>query len=225
MQGSYRVFLFIWAVFISITGRAQQEERWNTYLVSHINTSNLNPGKILGGKKKGSALENNISNFYLYLNGALVKPSGDKVRTDFFPAGCLCFKFNDTLMLNSGLGSERLGVGIKIYGNKFSGSLHANSGNASLFKFNKKDEAYLNDITIVPETQSLKLLHHPSFSSNEIIVGEYRATYKQFYRKNKSRDELKKYTVRLIFKCKITGIDAIREETGMNSQSNTKATP
>jgi hypothetical protein len=85
-----------------------------------------------------------------------------------------------------------------------------------VYKLNKKDEAYLNDIIAEPETQSLKLVRQPSFSSNEVIIGEYRATYKRFYQKNNSRDETKKYTVRIIFKCKITGIDAVKDETGLS---------
>jgi hypothetical protein len=219
MQGLYRGILLICGISISFLAKSQSAERWNIYSVSRtVNTSNLDSKKMLGSKKKGKSLENNIANFYLYKNGVLVKPSNNKIKTDFFPAACLCFKFNDTLMLNSGLGPAGVGVGIKIYKDKFSGLLHANSGNELVYKLNKGDDEYLKNILAEPESQSLKLVKQPSFSSGEVVVGEYRAVYKRFYQKNDSLDVAKKYSVRLIFKCKITGIDAIKDETSLNSR-------
>lgn len=219
MQGLFRGILLVCGISISFIAKSQPAERWNAYSVSRtVNISNLDPKKMLGSKKKGKSLENNIANFYLYKNGVQVKPSNGKIKTEFFPAACLCFKFNDTLMLNSGLGSAGIGVGIKIYKDKFSGLLHANSRNEQVYKLNKDDDEYLKNILAEPESQSLKLVKRPSFSSGEIIVGEYRAVYKRFYQKNDSSDEAKKYSVRIIFKCKITGIDAVKDETGLNSR-------
>ncbi|HVY75421.1 MAG TPA: hypothetical protein VG890_11360, partial [Puia sp.] len=137
---------------------------------------------------------------------------------DFFPAGCLCFKYDDTLLLNSGLGaSVGVGVGIKIYQGKFTGSLHANKNNQQIYKFSKEDSIYLSSILAEPETQSLRLYKKPDFLTNEIVIGEYHATYKKFYQRNeKDKDELCRYTVKIIFKCRVTGgIDSIKSLSGM----------
>jgi hypothetical protein len=207
--------LFVYGILLCFAGKAQDSSRWNKYSVSKsVNTSDLNYKKLFHGKSK-AALENNIADFYLYKNGALVKPpKKSKSPYDFFTAGCLCFKFDDTLLLNSGLGrSAGVGVGIKIYQGKFTSSLHGNAGGNSAYKFKKTDSTYMRDINVQPETQSLKLLHRPTFSADETIIGEYNATYKKFYQKIKHKDESRKYTVRLIFKCKITSMDSMKSGT------------
>jgi hypothetical protein len=50
-----------------------------------------------------------------------------------------------------------------------------------------------------------------------VIIGEYRATYRKFYQKNEpSGDRMRRYTVRLVFKCRVTGgVDSIKSLTGM----------
>jgi len=106
------------------------------------------------------------------------------IRFDFFPAGCLCFKYDDTLLLNSGLGSSvGVGVGIKIYGGKFTGSLHANNQNKLVYKQSLDDSVYQNNILAEPVSQSLKLYRNPSYAAGEVIIGEYWATYKNSIKK------------------------------------------
>jgi hypothetical protein len=200
-------------------GKAQAEEPWSAYSVSkHVDTSNLNAKKVFTDKKKAALLENNIAEFYLYRNGQPVSPSG-KIKTTYFPSACISFKFDDTLMLNCGLGKQAgVGVGIKIYRDKFGGSLHANSHNQYIFKWNRSDTAYVNDIQATPVFQSLKLLHKPSFSSNEVVIGEYNAIYQKFYQKRKKNsDQAVTYRVRLIFKSKVTGMDSLKELMQANS--------
>lgn len=201
--------LLVYPVLFSFSAKAQNS-KWNKYSISKsVNTSGLNSKKLFHGKGK-TALENNLADFYLYRNGALVKPPKDSTR-NFFTAGCICFKFDDTLLLNSGLGrSAGVGVGIKIYQGKFTSSLHGSADEKSAYKFKKSDSIYMRDINVQPETQSLKLLNRPSFAADETVIGEYNATYKRFYQRIKRKDESRKYTVRLIFKCKITSMDSMR---------------
>ncbi len=214
------VVLSIIYFFVGFCALAQSPEPWKAYRVQPSHTYSLNSRKLFHNKKKKTGLENNLADFYLYRNGELVKPPKN-IQYDFFPAGCLCFKYDDTLLLNSGLGSSvGVGVGIKIYQGKFTSSLHVNTNNKQIYKFLKEDTVYQQSILAEPETQSLKLYQTPSFTPDEVIIGEYRATYKKFYKKNiHSRDELCKYTVRIVFKCRVTGgIDSMKSLTGMNSK-------
>jgi hypothetical protein len=214
MIRSLKCILLALVVSVPFISRSQDSALWKTYFISKsIDTSNLNARKLFRDPKKASSLQYNIAEFYLYKNGALVKPSG-KVRTDFFPAACLCFKFDDTLMLNMGLGLQAgVGVGLKIYGKKFCGSLHANAKNTFIFKLNRSDTAYTNDLVLEPESQSLRMVRAPTYASKEVIVGEYKATYRRFYEKrHKSKDSLVRYNVRIIFKSKVTGMDSLKEQ-------------
>ena len=191
---------------------------WEKYRVQPGRSYPINTRSLLTKKKKAN-LEYNLADFYLYRNGELVKPP-KHINLDFFPTGCICFKADDTLLLNSGLGkSVGVGVGIKIFGKKFSGSLHANTREQAVYKQYRSDTAYLHTLTQVPETQSLKLSHAPAFAPNEVITGEYEAVYKAFWEKGEtSKDELRQYTVRIIFRCRVTGgIDSMKSLMGMNS--------
>ncbi|HEX4850932.1 MAG TPA: hypothetical protein VFV08_09010, partial [Puia sp.] len=183
-----------WVAFLmlAISVKSQEVQKWNKYSVSHsIHTSDLNYKKLFHGRSK-AALENNIANFYLYRNGMLVKPPDTSGAREFFPAGCLCFKYEDTLLLNSGLGRKAgVGVGIKVYKDLFGGSLHAKSGENSAYKFRKADTVYSSDITVQPVSQSLKLYQTPTFSDDETIIGEYNATFRKFYQRIKNKDELR----------------------------------
>ena len=68
------------------------------------------------------------------------------------------------------------------------------------------DSVYKRSIMVDPTSQSLKLQFEPSYQSDEIITGEYQATYKKFYQKNEDgQDEPRRYTVRIIFRCRVTG--------------------
>ncbi len=207
--------LLVPGILVCFLANGQSKQHWNKYYVSKsINTAALNKKNLFRNQNKAAALENNIADVYLYKNGVLIKPPSKDTSRNFFTAGCICFKFDDTLLLNSGLGRVAgVGVGLKIYKDKFTGSLHANAVDSSGYKLKKSDKTYTRDITVQAESQSLKLLKHPSFAADEIVVGEYMATYKNFYKKTKSGDELRKYTVRLIFKCKITGMDSMKEST------------
>ncbi len=177
---------------------------WKKFEVDPGHQYTLNSQKVLKGKSK-TALQYNIADFYLYLNGDRVRPTG--TENEFFAAGCLGFMYDDTLLLNSGLGFKvGVGVGIKIIHGRFTGTLHANANNKQVFKFFKEDTVYLKSVTAEPVTQSLKLQSLPSLGSNGIIIGEYQATYKRFYQKNDIEDdELRKYTVRIIFRCRVSG--------------------
>ena len=215
MKGSVGSILLVFGISITISANAQDNQPWRKYIISKkISDSSLNTKKLLHSKTK-KALENNIAIFYLYKNGALVKPPKDSA-SDFFAAGCLCFKFNDTLLLNSGLGKYAgVGVGIKIYQDKFTTTLHANPGMTLTYKDKKSDSIYKRDITVLPEMQSLKLSKEPSFSSDEVIVGDLTATYKRFYQTVHHKDQSRVYSVRLIFKCKVTAMDSMKDATGM----------
>ena len=183
---------------------------WKNYEVQPHYNYLLNAQKILKGRTK-SNLEYNIADFYLYLNGDPVKP--DKSEDIFFAAACLAFKYDDTLLLNSGLGLKMgIGVGIKIVQGKFISSLHANRHNEEIYKENEDDSVYKKNIVLDPNTQSLKLQFEPSYQSDEIITGEYQAEYKKFYQKNEDgQDEARQYTVRIIFRCRVTGgLDTIK---------------
>ncbi len=218
MKSHNGILLIVCLTLIACNALAQGEQKWNKYTVSKsINTSNLNYKKLFHGKSKAS-LETNISNFYLYRNGALVKPTTKPIH-DFFPAGVLCFKFDDTLLLNSGLGrAAGIGVGIKIFEGKFSSSLHAKAGDNSAYKFKKDDTLYKGAINVQPESQSLILLNRPAYSGDETIVGEYRAVFNRFYQKVHHKDESVKYTIRLIFNCKVTSMDSNKDNIDMGSK-------
>jgi hypothetical protein len=214
MHWSLRVRFLALIIVAPFVSKSQNVELWKPYSISkHIDTTNLNAKKLFHDSKKASSLQYNLAEFYLYKNGVQVKPAGN-AKTEFFPAACICLKFNDTLMLNSGLGLQAgVGVGIKIYDGRFDGSLHANAKNALIYKANKDDSSYVNDITVEAQSQSLKLLRHPQFRSKEIIVGQYKATYRPFYAKrHQGKDEALRYSVLLIFKCKVTDMDGLREQ-------------
>ena len=211
--------LFILSVFITKQGNGQSGDHWLAYSISkNVDTTYLNAKKLFRDRKKAAQRENNIAEFYLYRNGQPLTPAG-KIKTSFFPSACISFKFDDTLLLNSGLGKQAgVGVGIKIYKDKFGGSLHANSHNQYIYKLHRNDTAYLNDVQAAPVFQSLKLLRRPAFSSNEVVIGEYNAVYRKFYQKRKkATDQAVIYRVRLIFKSKVTGMDSMREILQANS--------
>lgn len=187
---------------------------WKKFDVDPGHVYTLNSQKVLKGKSK-TALQYNIADFYLYLNGDRVRPTG--TENEFFAAGCLSFMYDDTLLLNSGLGFKvGVGVGIKIINGRFTGTLHANANNKKVFKFFKEDTVYTKSVTVEAVTQSLKIQGLPTAGSNAIIIGEYQATYKRFYQKNDIEDdEIRKYTVRIIFRCRVSG--------GINSILSTNA--
>ena len=197
--------LFIGLLCLPFTLRCQSIEKWDSFsVVHHLDLTNLNSKRLFRDKKKASSLENSIANFYLFRNGILVKPGVNSNR-DFFAAGCLCFRFNDTLLFSSGLGhSEGVGIGLKIYQNQFSSSLHVNSGNAQVFKLNLSDSVDVADLTAEPLHQTLKLTKSPQ-GSDDVLIGEFTGTYRNFYQKGlkSGREYNRKYRVRLIFKCKI----------------------
>ena len=177
---------------------------WKNYEVNPKYAYTLNSQKFL---KRGikTSLQYNIADFYLYINGNPVKP--ETTDYNFFAAGCLVFKYNDTLLLNSGLGFKvGFGVGIKIIQGKFTSSLHANKHNEQIYKESDEVSVYKKSIVVEPSSHSLKLQFEPAYQSNEIIVGEYRASYKKFYQKNKEGlDEERRITVRIVFRCRVTG--------------------
>jgi hypothetical protein len=176
---------------------------WKKYEVQPSLSYNLNSQKMLKAKSK-AALQYNIADFYLYLNGELVR--SPKSDMGFFAAGCLAFVSDDTLLLNSGLGFKvGVGVGIKIFQGKFTSSLHANTGNEQVFKLSETDDTYKKSLTVEPLSQSLKLRSDPAYGG-DVILGEYQATYKKFYQKTDGgyNDE-KKYNVRIIFRCRVSG--------------------
>jgi hypothetical protein len=215
------VVVFAACFFLSgLRAGAQSGSSWKTYRVQPYHSYPLNSKKILRSKKK-LKLQNNIADFYLYRNGKLVKPPKN-IHFDFFPAGCICFKYDDTLLLNSGLGaSVGLGVGIKIYRDRFTSSLHANKKNTEIYKFSREDSVYRQNILAEPESQSLRLYQEPMFITDEVIIGEYRATYKRFYQKNtrSGNDDPCKYTVRIVFKCRVTGgINSMKSLTGVEGK-------
>jgi hypothetical protein len=204
---------------IGFAGRAQSVEKWPSYKISRsIDTSHLSAKKMFRDKKEAASFENNIAQFYLFKNGVRVQPPA-KIKTDFFPSACLGFKFADTVMMNCGLGRlQGLGVGLKIFQDDFDGTLHLNSKNEEIFKASKEDSAYTSDLNAEPVFQSMKLMHRPGFVSNEIIVGEYNAVYRTIYKRaKKGKDQPLKYKVRVIFKCKVTGIDALKDQLRQNS--------
>lgn len=183
---------------------------WKKYQVNPDQSFAMYSKRVLKGKSK-SQLQYNIADFYLYLNGQLVMPPIKGFS--FFAAGCLCFKYDDTLLLNSGLGFKvGVGVGIKIINGRFTSSLHANTHNLELYKLSEEDSVYLRSVMAVPITQTLKLQSEPAYTDNEIIIGEYRATYKKFYQKNKDdEDEGRQYMVRIVFRCRVSGgIDSMK---------------
>ncbi len=191
---------------------------WRKYQVQPSHNFIINSKAVLKGKKKAE-LQYNIADFYLYLNGQLIKPP--KSANNFFSAGCLSFKYDDTLLLNSGLGFKvGVGVGIRIIQGRFTSELHANKHKTEIYKQTRDDSVYLKSIIAVPLTQSLKLFSEPQNSPDDVIVGEYQASYGKFYEKNEDdRDEIRKYTVRIIFRCRASGgIDSIKSEdsTGGN---------
>ena len=191
---------------------------WKKYQVQPAHNFIINSRTVLKGKKKAE-LQYNIADFYLYLNGQLIKPS--KSANNFFSAGCLSFKYDDTLLLNSGLGFKvGVGVGIKIIQGRFTSVLHANKHNTEIYKETIDDAVYLKSVIAVPLTQSLKLFSEPENRAGDVIVGEYQASYGKFYEKNEDgQDEVRKYTVKIIFRCRASGgIDSIKSDdsTGGN---------
>jgi hypothetical protein len=183
---------------------------WKNYEVQPHHPYLLNAQKVLKGRSKYS-LQYNIADFYLYLNGDPVKP--DKSNDIFFAAACLAFKYDDTLLLNSGLGLKvGIGVGIKIINGKFTSSLHANKHNEEIYKDAEDDTVYRKTVVVYPNSQSLKLQFEPSYQSDDVITGEYQASYKKFYQKNEDgQDEVRRYTVRIVFRCRVTGgLDTIK---------------
>ena len=183
---------------------------WKSYEVQPHYNYLLNTQKALKGRTKIN-LEYNIADFYLYLNGDPVKPENSE--DVFFASACLAFKYDDTLLLNSGLGLKvGIGVGIKIIQGKFTSSLHANKHNTEIYKESSDDSVYKKNIMVDPSTQTLKLQFEPSYQSNEIVTGEYQAAYKKFYQKNENgEDEPRSYSVRIIFRCRVTGgLDTIK---------------
>jgi hypothetical protein len=176
---------------------------WRKYEVQPSHSYTLNSQKLLKARSK-AALQYNIADFYLYMNGEPVNPP--KSNFDFFAAGCVAFISDDTVLLNSGLGFKvGVGVGIKIFGDKFTSSLHANKGNELVYKLTEEDSVYLKSIIAEPVTQSLKLRSDPAYGS-DIFIGEYQATYKKFYQKiDDGEDEVRKYSVRIIFRCRVSG--------------------
>jgi len=183
---------------------------WKKYEVQPDHSYDLNAERVLNKGTK-SSLQYNIADFYLYLNGELVKP--DKSEFNFFPASCLAFKYNDSLLLNSGLGFKvGVGVGIKIIQGMFRSSLHANKHNEYIYKAAPDDSVYMKTLEVEPDTQSLTLQFEPAYISKEVITGEYQAAYKTFYEKNEAgQDEPRQYKVRIIFRCRVTGgLDTIK---------------
>jgi len=183
---------------------------WRKYEVQPDHAYTLNSQKILKGGSKNS-LKYNIADFYLFLNGDPVKP--DNAEYNFFAAACLAFRYDDTLLLNSGLGFKvGVGVGIKIIDGKFTSSLHANKRNEEIYKESGDDTVYKRSIIVEPSSQSLTLQYDPSSLSNEIITGEYQATYKKFYQKNENGQiQALHYSVRIVFRCRVTGgLDTIK---------------
>ena len=176
---------------------------WKKYDVQPSLSYTLNSQKLLKAKSK-AALQYNIADFYLYLNGELVR--SPKSEMGFFAAGCLAFISDDTLLLNSGLGFKvGVGVGIKIFEGKFTSSLHANTGNQQVFKLSEDDDVYKKSLTVEPVSQTLKLRSDPAYGG-DVIIGEYQATYKKFYQKMDDGDnDEKKYNVRIIFRCRVSG--------------------
>lgn len=176
---------------------------WKKYEVQPSLSYNLNSQKLLKAKSK-AALQYNIADFYLYLNGELVR--SPKSEMGFFAAGCLAFISDDTLLLNSGLGFKvGVGVGIKIFQGKFTSLLHANTGNEQVFKLSEDDNGYKKSLTVEPVSQSLRLRSDPAYGG-DVIIGEYQATYKKFYQKRSDGDnDEKRYNVRIIFRCRISG--------------------
>jgi hypothetical protein len=177
---------------------------WKKFEVKPQNPFLIQSGVALKGKTK-TDLQYNVADFYLYLNGDPVTPP--KGSANFFAAAFLGFKYDDTLLLNSGLGAKvGVGVGIKVYQGKFNSSLHANMHNTEIYKLSDEDSVYLPSVNIEPTSQSLVFKYFPDGSRNEILLGEYQAEYKKFYQKNEDgQDELRRYKVRIIFRCRVSG--------------------
>jgi hypothetical protein len=177
---------------------------WKNIEVKPERSFTLNSKTALKGKSK-TDLQYNIADFYLYLNGEPVLPPTE--GNNFFAAACLGFKYDDTLLLNSGLGAKvGIGVGIKIIQGKFTGTLHANSHNAAIYKLSEEDSVYLTSFIADPLSQTLVFKYFPDGSRNEVLIGEYQASYKKFYQKNEDdQDEVRRYTVRIIFRCRVSG--------------------
>jgi hypothetical protein len=177
---------------------------WSNYEVQPDRTFTFGSKTMLKGKTK-TDLQYNIADFYLFLNGEPVMPP--TAGYDFFAAACLGFRYDDTLLLNSGLGSRvGVGVGIKIIQGKFTSTLHANMHNTQIYKLSQDDSGYVSSVIVMPSTQSLVLKYFPDGSHGEIVIGEYQATYDKFYQKtDEGDDELRRYKVRIIFRCRVSG--------------------
>ncbi len=177
---------------------------WKDFEVEPERSFTVGAKTVLKGKTK-SDLQYNIADFYLFLNGEPVLPPASVFN--FFAAACLGFKYDDTLLLNSGLGAKvGVGVGIKIIQGKFTSTLHANTHNTPIYKLSQDDSVYITSVIVKPSTQSLVLKYYPDGSHEEILTGEYQATYNKFYQKTEDGDdEPRKYTVRIIFRCRVSG--------------------
>jgi hypothetical protein len=177
---------------------------WKKFEVNPDRSFILNSKTELKGKSK-TELQYNIADFYLSKNGEPVLPPATK--NNFFAAACLGFKYDDTLLLNSGLGSKvGIGVGIKVIQGRFTSTLHANMHNTEIFRMSDEDSVYTTSVIVEPVTQSLVFKYFPDGSRNEVIIGEYQATYRKFYQKNEDgQDEVRRYTVRIIFRCRVSG--------------------
>ena len=68
-----------------------------------------------------------------------------------------------------------------------------------------------------PALAAMMVLSGP-VQADEVIIGEYNATYKKFYQRLHHKDESRNYTVRLLFKCKITGMDSMKDPTGSDAK-------
>ena len=94
---------------------------------------------------------------------------------------------------------------IVIFQGKFTSILHANTGNQSVFKYSEDDNEYQKSLNVLPVSQTLKLRSDPAYGG-DVIIGEYQATYKKFYQKmNDGDNDEKKYNVRIIFRCRVSG--------------------
>ena len=60
-------------------------------------------------------------------------------------------------------------------------------------------------LIVEPVSQSLKLRSDPAYGG-DVIIGEYQAIYRKFYQKMDDGDnDEKRYNVRIIFRCRVSG--------------------
>jgi hypothetical protein len=76
----------------------------------------------------------------------------------------------------------------------------------------------VKNIITNPVSQTLKLRSRPTQAANGIITGEYQASYKKFYQKtDEGIDELRWYTVKIVFRCRVSGgIDSVKSLGGVD---------